>query len=115
MGPKGQSTSKTSRRSAYCKKEGRAQGGQAVPGRGSTALGAGTHLPQGHPAIGILGGGGWHWTDWQGLELNSKLSVAPRGKQGDAPCLPVPSVSPSSLAQAAVPSDVPLLPGSAPC
>lgn len=26
-------------------------------------------LPQGHLAVGVLGGGRWHWTRWQGLEL----------------------------------------------
>lgn len=67
-------------------REGWALYSQAVLGRDSTALGAGTHLPQGHPAIGILGGGRWHRTDWQGLELNSKLSAAPQGEQGDVPC-----------------------------
>ena len=95
MGPEGHSTSKTSRRSAYCKE----RGGQPGSGRqGSAALGAGTHLPQGHPAVGVFGGGGWHRTDWQGLELKSKLSAAPEGKQGDTPR---PARSPS----------VPLFPG----
>lgn len=84
MGPERHSTSKTSRRSAYCR-EGRAQGSWAAPGRGSTVPRAGTHLLQGHSAVGVLGGGGWHRTHWQGLELNSKLSAAPQRKQGDVP------------------------------
>lgn len=113
MGPEGHSTSKTSRRSANCRERGWVLGSRAVPCWGRTAFGTGTHLPQGHPTIGILGGGGWHRTSWQGLELNSRLSAAPQDKQGMALALLAPSVV---LAQAAVPSPVPFfLPGSLPC
>lgn len=71
-------------------REGWALGNQAAPGRGNTAPRAGTHLLQGHPAIGVLRGGRWHRAGWQGLKLNSKLSAAPQGKQETSPSLPAP-------------------------
>lgn len=90
MGPLGHSTSSSSSTSPCCKRGERLGGWVATSwGRVGGAPRAAAHLPQGHGAVGVLGGGGRHRTLRQGLELNSKppLGAGQAGSGARCPLL----------------------------